>query len=90
MRAIAPADPIFVQCTAPAGLVEERAYARLRDPARESDAGPAIARQQLAKFEPLGEIAPERRFTVSCAGRVELSAATVEAKLAGAPVPAFA
>lgn len=49
----------FVECTAPAELVAERAARRQLDPARVSDATPAIAARQRREFEPLDEVAPE-------------------------------
>lgn len=53
---------LFVECRAPAPLVAERAAKREGDPKRVSDATPAIAAAQLAEFEPLDELAPERHL----------------------------
>jgi len=50
---------LFIECTAPAKVVAERAARRELDPARVSDATPAIAARQRAEFEPLDEVAPE-------------------------------
>jgi predicted kinase len=49
---------LFVECTAPAAVVGERAARRELDPARVSDATPDIAARQLREFEPLDEVAP--------------------------------
>jgi len=50
---------LFVECSAPARVVAERAAGRELDPARVSDATPAIAAHQRTEFEPLDEVAPE-------------------------------
>ena len=50
---------LFVECTAPADVVAKRATRRELDPARVSDATPAIAARQRREFEPLDEVAPE-------------------------------
>jgi uncharacterized protein len=51
--------PLFVECTAPAAVVAERARRREFDPERVSDATPAIAARQRSEFEALDEVAPE-------------------------------
>jgi aminoglycoside phosphotransferase family enzyme/predicted kinase len=53
---------LFVECRAPATVVAERAASREADPGRVSDATPAIAAAQLAEFDPLDEVAPERHL----------------------------
>jgi hypothetical protein len=50
---------LFVECSAPARVVAEQAARRELDPARVSDATPAIAAHQRTEFEPLDEVAPE-------------------------------
>lgn len=55
---------LFVECTAPADVVAERATRREHDPARVSDATPAIAARQRREFEPLDEVAPEAHLTL--------------------------
>ena len=50
---------LFVECTAPAEVVAERAVRRELDPTRVSDATPAIAAHQRSAFEPLDEVAPD-------------------------------
>jgi predicted kinase len=55
---------LFVECRAPAAVVAERAAERQSDPRRISDATPAIAAAQLAEFEPLDEVAPERHLAL--------------------------
>lgn len=49
----------FVECIAPADVVAERASRRELDPARVSDATPALAARQRREFEALDEVAPE-------------------------------
>ncbi|MDO8212553.1 AAA family ATPase [Conexibacter sp. CPCC 206217] len=51
---------VHIELTAPAAVVRERAQRRLADPGRISDATPARALSQLAEFEPLAEVTPER------------------------------
>ena len=53
------ARALFVECTAPAVVVAERARRRELDPERVSDATGAIAALQRAEFEPLDEVAPD-------------------------------
>lgn len=57
-RAAAGADErvLFVECRAPAAELDRRATARMADPARVSDATPAIAARLRAAWEPLDEI----------------------------------
>ena len=50
------ADLLFVECRAPAHVLEERARARMSDPERVSDAGPEIVHAQLSTAEPLDEV----------------------------------
>jgi predicted kinase len=58
------AQALFVECTAPAGVVAERAARRERDPGRESDASPAIAALQRLEFERLDEVPANMHLTV--------------------------
>jgi predicted kinase len=46
------------------GVVAERAARREADPGRVSDATSAIASAQLAEFEPLDEVPPERHLAL--------------------------
>jgi uncharacterized protein len=55
---------LFVECTAPATVIGERAAQRERDPTRESDASPAIAALQHVEFEPLDEVRADMHLTV--------------------------
>jgi aminoglycoside phosphotransferase family enzyme/predicted kinase len=55
---------LFVECRAPAAVVAERAATREADPGRVSDATPAITAAQLAEFEPLDEVAPDRHLAL--------------------------
>jgi hypothetical protein len=55
----APA-PLFVECRASAAVVAERARRRERQAGEASDATAEIAVRQLAEFEPLDEVAPDR------------------------------
>jgi uncharacterized protein len=56
--------PVFVECRAPAAVVAERARRRELEPRRISDATTEIALRQLAEFEPLDEIDPDRHVIV--------------------------
>ena len=47
---------VFVECRAPARVLEARALERASDPARESDATADVVRGQLHDFEPLDEL----------------------------------
>lgn len=47
---------LYVECRAAPDVLTRRSRERLRDPARESDAGPALALIQAATFEPLDEV----------------------------------
>lgn len=53
-------DPVFAELIAAPELLRARASARLGDAARVSDGTPELAVRQLAAFEPLSEVAPER------------------------------
>lgn len=55
---------VFVECRAPAAVVERRARERLLDPRRESDATPAIARRQIVEFAPLDEVPAEAHIVL--------------------------
>ena len=56
--------PWFVECRAPASVVAERAAARMRDPARVSDATAEIAARHRREFEPLDEVPAGRHLLV--------------------------
>jgi aminoglycoside phosphotransferase family enzyme/predicted kinase len=58
------ADVVFVECRAAPEVLAARSRRRLRDPERESDAGPALALVQFATFEPLDEIPAERHIVL--------------------------
>ncbi len=47
---------VFVECRAPAHIIDLRATARLATAGRVSDATPAIARRQRQEFEPFDEV----------------------------------
>lgn len=47
---------LYVECHAAPDVLARRARERLSDPARETDAGPALALMQAATFEPLDEV----------------------------------
>jgi aminoglycoside phosphotransferase family enzyme/predicted kinase len=55
---------LFVECIAPAEVVAERALRRELDPARVSDATPAIAARQRDEFEPLDEVSPDAHLSI--------------------------
>lgn len=57
-------EAVFVECRAPAATVAAWAARRLREPGRVSDATPAIAAEQLSRFQPLDEVPPERHITL--------------------------
>jgi predicted kinase len=61
----------FVECTAPAEILAERASRRDRFPWRASDAALEVVRHVLATWEPLDEIAREARLTVRTDRRTE-------------------
>lgn len=86
-KALAPIDPVFVECRAPASVIAERARARARSERRVSDADASRALKQLREFEPLAEIPLGRRVRVSTHQRIGLAAADVEAKLAETAFP---
>ena len=52
----AGAPLVFVECRAPAALLDRRAGERERNPGRVSDAGPEIARDLRARWQPLDEV----------------------------------
>jgi uncharacterized protein len=57
--AAGPGTPVvFVECRAPAAVLEARAAERARSPERVSDAGPAVVRAHLREAEPFDEIDP--------------------------------
>ena len=74
-------NPVFVECRAPAAVVAERARRREHEPGRVSDATPEIAARQLAEFEPLDEVDPERHVTVRTDRELETVVDGVEAAL---------
>jgi aminoglycoside phosphotransferase family enzyme/predicted kinase len=56
---------IFCECRAPIDVLRRRARARLADPQRVSDAGPALAARLAERFEPLEtDIAPQNHLIV--------------------------
>ena len=63
LGATAPAA-LFVECRAPTAVIAERARRREREPGHVSDATAAIATGQLAEFEPLDEVDPDRHLIV--------------------------
>lgn len=75
------AKAVFVECRAPAGVVAQRAARRESDPQRVSDATPAIAARQLAEFEPLDEVSPERHLTLRTDRPLEAMLDELEAAL---------
>jgi aminoglycoside phosphotransferase family enzyme/predicted kinase len=79
--AYAGPEPLFVECRAASAVVAERARRRARDPHDASDATPAIAAEQLAGFEPLDEIAPERHLILRTDGGPDDALDRLEAAL---------
>jgi aminoglycoside phosphotransferase family enzyme/predicted kinase len=73
--------PIFVECRAPAAVVAERARRLERDPHRVSDATTQIAVHQLAEFEPLDEVRPDRHVAVRTDRELNAIVDAVEAAL---------
>ena len=59
-----PGNALYIECRTPAAMVAERAARRESDPDRVSDATPAIAARQLAEFEPLDEVSPDRHLAL--------------------------
>jgi aminoglycoside phosphotransferase family enzyme/predicted kinase len=59
---VAPA--LFVECRAPAPLLERRAAERARRADRVSDATPDVVRRRVATWEPLAEVPWHRRLVV--------------------------
>lgn len=72
---------VYVELTAPAAILRERAERRLADPGRVSDATPEIALAQAAAFEPLAEIPPERHQLLRSDRSPERVAAALAAAL---------
>ncbi len=72
------APVLFARCEAPAGVLLERAASRAAGPPAPSDADPAIVERQLAAFEPLDEVAPERQSTVRTTRPLEAEVVDVE------------
>jgi aminoglycoside phosphotransferase family enzyme/predicted kinase len=72
---------LFVECRAPAAVLAERAAKREGDPRRVSDATPAIAAAQLAEFEPLDEVPPERHVALRTDREVDEVLEELEAAL---------
>ena len=58
------ADPLFVECVAPAAVLARRAIRRLADPRRVSDATAPLALAQLRGWEPLDEVPAARHHRV--------------------------
>jgi aminoglycoside phosphotransferase family enzyme/predicted kinase len=54
---------LFIECRAPATVLERRAVDRARDPERVSDATVAVVRRQVAAWEPFGGV-PVRQHLV--------------------------
>jgi len=71
----------FVECRVPTTLAVARARARVREPDRGSDAGPAIAARLRATWEPLDEVAPERHVTLRADRDVAIVADELEHEL---------
>ena len=79
--ALAGAEPVFVECRAPAAVLAERAAARERDPSRVSDAGADLAERQRLEFEPLDDVPAARHLALRTDRPVEEVADDVEALL---------
>jgi aminoglycoside phosphotransferase family enzyme/predicted kinase len=60
LETLAPtgARTLFIECRAPAGILEGRAGAREESPEGGSDATRAVVAKQLGEFEPLDDVAP--------------------------------
>jgi uncharacterized protein len=76
-----PGDALYVECRAPAAVTAERAARRESDPDRVSDATPAIAARQLAEFEPLDEVSPDRHLALRTDRPLEALLDELEASL---------
>jgi aminoglycoside phosphotransferase family enzyme/predicted kinase len=78
-------DAVFVECRAPAAVLERRVRARARRPDRTSDATPEILRRQLADMDPFDEVPPERHVIIRADQPVELLVAAIEDAIGCAP-----
>ena len=76
-----PIAPIFVECRAPSEVIAQRATAREVGGGSESDAGSAVALDQVATFEPLDEVPAARRLVVDTTVPPEAVAASLERTL---------
>jgi aminoglycoside phosphotransferase family enzyme/predicted kinase len=78
-RALGPAsgEAVFVECRAPASVLEARALLRARDPRRVSDATVGVVRYQARTFEPFDEVPAARHVAVRSDQPVERLVAEV-------------
>jgi predicted kinase len=74
--------PFFVECRAPLEVLRARAETRLPDPGRTAAAPLEVVERQRREFEPLDEVPPRRRLTVSTDRPLEEIMLEVEAELA--------
>lgn len=58
------AEPLYVECRAPASVAFERAALRLRAGTGVSDAGPELAARQRHELDPLDEVRAERHLSI--------------------------
>jgi uncharacterized protein len=58
------APDVYIECRAPAAVLQQRARKRQEDPSHVSDATPEIAAALRHEFEPLDDVPPERHFTL--------------------------
>jgi hypothetical protein len=75
---------LAVRCEVPPSVALERARRRMRDPARVSDATPAVVATQLAEFEELDELPAECVLRVDAGRAVGAQVAGVARALDGA------
>ena len=78
-------DAVFVECRAPAAVLERRVRARARRPDRTSDATPEILHRQLADLDPFDEVPPERHLIMRSDQPVERLVAAIEDAIGCAP-----
>ena len=72
---------LFVECTAPVGVLERRLLDREREPARVSDATLAVLRRQLEDRDPLDEVPASAHLSLRCDQPTDVLAAAIEEAL---------
>ena len=76
---------VFVECRAPAVVLERRVCARARRTDRTSDATPEVLRDQLADLEPLDEVPPRRHVILRSDQPVDRLVTAIEDAIGCAP-----